>query len=125
MLPAISMPQKITNPFKGEIFCFDCHREGESRVQSFSCWSTKGCLSCHPPHVAKYKHLINTKDAALCFSCHTKTKETPTFKTPHSPFVEGECNACHNPHGSNMKNILKGRMDTVCYACHTDAKQSF
>ena len=105
--------------------CFDCHKEKGEKVafKHAPVTSEKGCLSCHPPHAAKNKNLLNMKSDELCFSCHTKTKEVKP-KVPHPPFTEGECNSCHNPHGSNIKNIIKGQngqgLLCVPYRCRNE-----
>jgi len=76
------------------------------------------CTGCHAPHAARYEHMLNKRERALCFSCHAD--EVLSFQTGsvHTPIRKGECTGCHEVHGSEHSGLLVTEGNELCFTCH-------
>ena len=104
--------------------CTSCHKQIRSQLTKPShhpiIEGKLNCTSCHNPHGALSKSMINAESIPqLCTSCHAE-KRGP-FIWGHPP-VEENCLTCHNPHGSNHNRLLAEKAPNVCQDCH-DASQ--
>ena len=82
------------------------------------------CVSCHNPHHAQFKNLLNQdpSDPAFCLTCHaTMGEKINSFKFKHGAMALGNgCNNCHLTHFSDNKHLLKTADGGICIACHGD-----
>ena len=134
-------PEK--HPPFGEKQCLACHKSGNSVETKASgkglclmCHAEKidefkrpvvhlpvnqeaGCLSCHSPHTAYTKTLLNAPPKRFCFKCHDQDEFTR--KQSHPPVVE-DCFACHVAHASEDPGLLTtADVMVLCGQCHADA----
>jgi predicted CXXCH cytochrome family protein len=60
----------------------------------------------------------------LCYSCHTKLKQSLTLSDVHFPFSKGNCIACHDAHTSNTRDLIKEDINFLCLSCHEGIKRA-
>jgi predicted CXXCH cytochrome family protein len=105
----------------GAKLCAGCHQKvGQKRVVHDP---VKGgeCLSCHRPHGARGRRLLDQEGGeltGLCLGCH----DAAGFKRKyvHGPVAEGACLACHDPHDAGEKGLLKDAGRKLCLSCHEE-----
>ena len=103
--------------------CFDCHKKSEFQGKVVHKPLAKGeCSSCHNPHVAHFKGLLERQGADLCYKCHLGKKKTFNQGVVHPPVRQGECLSCHAPHVSSRKGLLKDSLSATCFTCHDELK---
>jgi predicted CXXCH cytochrome family protein len=109
---------------KGAALCYQCHDAKGKKKVVHPPVKDGDCISCHNPHGASGKFLLNvgTDQTGLCYGCHDS--EPFKQKYMHSPAAVGECTKCHDPHESNEKALLKGQVRDVCMGCHTDFSEA-
>jgi predicted CXXCH cytochrome family protein len=78
------------------------------------------CTMCHVPHAARFEHMLNLRERALCFACHKDKKLRFQTGAVHTPIREGECGACHDPHGSDEESLLVASGNELCFPCHQE-----
>jgi len=109
-----------------ENVCFKCHKQQLFKnTFTHKPVADDNCGSCHNPHVARYKNLLQQNVAALCFSCHEKAGREFNQGIVHSPVKKGDCTACHAPHASNDRGLLNKRLADSCFSCHTATPKQF
>jgi DmsE family decaheme c-type cytochrome len=111
--------------------CFRCHFDVRADVTKRSTHalrdatrlSTAGqmtCSSCHNPHGARSRSLIDARSVNdKCFECHTDKKAPVLWE--HSP-VKEDCLTCHTPHGSSNESLLVARVPRLCQECHMQGR---
>ena len=123
--------------------CRGCHADmvNETFAKARVHWpllDKTGCLSCHEPHAARQKKLLQVQAGALCGRCHKDTlawqakltekaaqeKTASKIKVDkgafvHDPVSQGQCTTCHTPHASD-NGLLMRQASVVegCGACH-------
>jgi len=100
--------------------CTACHKQIRSQLNKPShhpiIEGKLNCTSCHNPHGALSKSMINAETIPqLCTSCHAE-KRGP-YIWGHPP-VEENCLTCHNSHGSNHARLLAEKTTNMCQDCH-------
>ena len=100
--------------------CTACHKQIRSQLVRNShhpiIEGKLNCTSCHNPHGALSKSMINAETIPqLCTSCHAE-KRGP-FVWGHPP-VEENCLTCHVSHGSNHGRLLAEKTTNLCQDCH-------
>ena len=99
--------------------CFTCHSQKLFQKKLVHKPVAKGdCGTCHNPHVARYKGLLNKDLASLCFNCHQKAAREFGTGFIHRPVKKGECTACHNPHSSENPGLMDKKLSESCFECH-------
>lgn len=114
---------------RGEALCTACHSDiaGDKSAATGSLHAAlkgksgrAGCLSCHQPHMAGTKPLLNQPSPALCGSCHADVVHQAQAKTGHPPAAE-DCLTCHLPHHSEQPRLLNQPRAELCVLCHDAA----
>ena len=123
---------------KGNDLCVTCHKEkaAPSSFKHAPVASEQGCLSCHSAALVGQREAADgRRRAALCLSCHAKTKEAvaegedaacarrgrrsaPPATTPHGSNVEGHP---AGPDGSRLLRLPRRRRDEVRQDLHAQA----
>jgi predicted CXXCH cytochrome family protein len=105
--------------------CLTCHNSSEFTGPIRHQIAFEDCGTCHQPHSADYKSLLDTPDImGLCMNCHPDVE-----KSHYHPMGEGvtdprtnqtlNCVSCHSPHSSEYKSILIADKDRkLCIVCH-------
>jgi DmsE family decaheme c-type cytochrome len=111
--------------------CFTCHFDVRADVMKRSTHALRDasrlsrtgqmtCSSCHNPHGARSRALIDSRSVNdKCFECHTEKKAPVLWE--HSP-VKEDCLTCHTPHGSSNENLLVARVPRLCQECHLQGR---
>ena len=108
------------------IDCFKCHDRSAFQKKVKHPPAAGGeCITCHSPHVAKYKGLLQEKVQNLCYSCHQETATAHRQGLAHLPVRKGECLACHNPHASEHGGLLNKSLAETCFTCHSGLPKKF
>ncbi len=109
--------------------CFKCHKKADFSAKIVHRPVAQGkCESCHNPHVARYKGLLQKPDGQLCESCHKKREwlgNGAGGRVIHEPVRQGQCLKCHDPHKSEVKGLVHGKLADRCFACHKDLPKKF
>jgi len=100
--------------------CAQCHDALGKKKVVHSPVKDGDCLSCHKPHGAANRFLLDVGDdqTELCLGCHDGAPFKQKYQ--HGPVAVGACTSCHSPHESAEKALLKGVSREVCLKCHTD-----
>ncbi len=83
---------------------------------------SKGCQTCHDPHMADQTGLLSKAPDALCASCHATG--AGKFVAAHQDYpVTTHCLDCHAQHSANQKGLLKEVIHAPvksgdCNECH-------
>ncbi len=108
------------------IDCFSCHeRTVFQKKVKHQPVDDGECSSCHSPHVARYKGLLQDKVATLCYSCHDDAEQEFSKGVVHEPVRRGECLGCHEPHSSSYAGLLTNRSSELCFTCHEGLPKAF
>lgn len=111
--------------------CYACHVEiradamkrSTHPLRDASRLSTSGkmtCSSCHNPHGAPSRALVNARSVNdKCYECHGEKKAPVLWE--HSP-VKEDCLICHTPHGSSNDKLLVSRIPRLCQECHMQGR---
>jgi predicted CXXCH cytochrome family protein len=85
--------------------CYKCH-DDFSKTYKYVHGPVAGgyCTSCHNPHLAKEKKLLERTGQQLCYYCHD-SKDVLKNEN-HKDIADSECTLCHNPHGGESRFIL-------------------
>lgn len=105
---------------KGGALCAMCHK-GIGKLRYVHVPVREGdCLSCHNPHGASKRNLIEVGDDQnkMCLPCHDGLPTTERYL--HGPFSSGECTTCHSPHDSDERFLLKKKEKELCFTCHSE-----
>ena len=106
--------------------CFDCHDRAEFTGKVVHKPVNRDqCSTCHNPHVARYKGLLNSKEDMLCYSCHQDQEKVFNQGVVHVPVAQGKCSVCHTPHVSNSKGLLRGKLAEACFNCHETLQREY
>lgn len=107
--------------------CFKCHDAAEFKGRVVHAPVADGdCLSCHGPHVSRYKKLLLRQEKDLCLECHEQVAETVRSKPfLHAPVRDGLCSSCHSPHASEQQNLLKKAVGELCFECHEGTRKKY
>jgi len=89
--------------------CLECHKaslykNGKTIHQPVA---EGECVSCHNPHVARFKALLPREGADFCYGCHVEEKRQFNSGSVHGPVAQGDCLSCHAAHVSKEKALLK------------------
>ncbi len=104
--------------------CFSCHeKQAFSGKVVHKPLAGGKCTSCHNPHVAHYRGLLDQQGSDLCYSCHQDEKKSFATGVIHQPVRDGNCLSCHEAHVSKGKGLLKEAKHAICFQCHTDLPQ--
>lgn len=100
--------------------CTGCHKQIRAQLIKTShhpiIEGKVSCSSCHNPHGALSKSMINAESVTqLCTTCHAE-KRGP-FVWGHPPAQEN-CLTCHQSHGSNHPRLLVEKTHNLCQDCH-------
>ncbi len=110
--------------------CLTCHNAKEFTGQFKHKVAFEDCATCHQPHSADFKFLLDTRNIMdLCMNCHPDAK-----KSHYHPMGEGitdprtrqplDCVSCHSPHSSDYASILVADKDRkLCVVCHNVANE--
>ena len=110
--------------------CLTCHEDlkggpSKSRVHAPV---MRNCLTCHDPHVSKYKNQLlkpaeGGKDENLCLNCHSMGLNVPKDGSRHAALDMG-CATCHTTHKigaadqrDNQYHLTKDS-PALCKDCH-------
>ncbi len=109
----------------GAALCSQCHDPFGKKTVVHAPVKEGDCTSCHNPHGADGRYLINASDdqTGLCMSCHDSAMIKQKYM--HGPAAVGACTKCHDPHESNTKGLIRGTVRESCLGCHTDFAASF
>jgi DmsE family decaheme c-type cytochrome len=111
--------------------CFTCHLDVRADVLKRSTHplrdasrldlaGTITCSSCHNPHGAPSKALIDARSINdKCYECHTEKRAPVLWE--HSP-VKEDCLICHAPHGSSNDKLLVAKVTRLCQECHMQGR---
>lgn len=111
--------------------CFTCHfdirgevmKRSSHPLRDASRLSTSGkmtCSSCHNPHGARSKALVDARSVNdKCYECHAEKKAPVLWE--HSP-VKEDCLICHSAHGSSNDKLLVTRIPRLCQECHMQGR---
>jgi DmsE family decaheme c-type cytochrome len=111
--------------------CFSCHSDVRADVMkrsthplrdssSLSKAGQMSCTSCHNPHGARSRALVDARSINdKCYECHTEKKAPVLWE--HSP-VKEDCLVCHTPHGSTNDKLLVARIPRLCQECHLQGR---
>ncbi len=111
----------VSSPaFAARTVCFKCHARKDFTGAVVHKPVAQGkCSSCHSPHVARKKGLLQESVSDLCLSCHDLAEEKKGAVVVHKPVRNGNCLACHDPHKSGLKGLIRAdRRGEVCFRCH-------
>lgn len=105
--------------------CLGCHTTPEFTGSNHHEPAFDDCATCHQPHSADYRALLDTPDIEqLCLNCHDNAKEThyhPMGDGVINPLTKQTltCVGCHSPHSSNYQALLVADRDRkLCVICH-------
>ncbi|HWI39950.1 MAG TPA: cytochrome c3 family protein [Verrucomicrobiae bacterium] len=117
--PIAGPKQTVTLIATGSDLCFRCHKPFPPGKVVHYPVKEGACISCHRPHGAGSRYLIDTPNGqtSFCTGCH----DPKMFSKPvvHPPVAEGKCTACHDPHQENSPSLLKGGgVPKLCLQCH-------
>jgi DmsE family decaheme c-type cytochrome len=111
--------------------CFTCHfdvradmmKRSRHPLRDATRASMSGkmsCSSCHNPHGARSRALIDARSVNdKCYECHTEKRAPVLWE--HSP-VKEDCLVCHTPHGSSNERLLVTRVPRLCQECHMQGR---
>jgi DmsE family decaheme c-type cytochrome len=111
--------------------CFTCHFDVRADLlkrsahplrdrTSASATGTMQCSSCHNPHGARTRALIDARSVNdKCYQCHAELRAPVLWE--HSP-VKEDCLICHTPHGSSNEKLLVSRVPRLCQDCHMQGR---
>ncbi|MDW7772482.1 MAG: cytochrome c3 family protein [Desulfobulbaceae bacterium] len=118
--------QMLTGPASADSVCFECHDKAQftGNVVHQPVGNLQ-CGTCHNPHVARYKGLLNTREDRLCYSCHKELETTFNQGIVHDPVADGSCSACHAPHVSDGKGLIRDNLADICFSCHEKLPREF
>lgn len=106
--------------------CFSCHKKENFTDTYVHQPLKKGeCGSCHNPHVAHFKGLLDEKGAELCYKCHQDAQKKFAQDLVHQPVRRGECLSCHEPHASGSRGLLRHGLKSTCFSCHTTLQEKY
>jgi predicted CXXCH cytochrome family protein len=108
--------------------CFECHDDkskvdGKARKSVHSPVADGDCDSCHNPHFAPQKGLLNAEIPALCLECHgamNEDSDKQPFAKQHDPVESGSCPDCHDAHAADFVKLVKKDQASLCNDCHDD-----
>ncbi len=115
------------NSMAAQVVCFKCHKARDFRQRVVHKPVSKGkCGTCHNPHVARFKGLLQQPVADLCSSCHKEKWLQPgADMVVHQPIRQGKCMSCHDPHTSSDRGLIKGKLADRCLECHKGLPKDF
>ena len=111
--------------------CFSCHfdvrsdllKRSKHPLRDSASTSLEGkmtCASCHNPHGARSRALIDAKSVNdKCYECHVEKKAPVLWE--HSP-VKEDCLTCHTAHGSSNDKMLTTKIPRLCQQCHMQGR---
>jgi DmsE family decaheme c-type cytochrome len=111
--------------------CFTCHFDVRADVvkrsshplrdpSSLSGTGIMTCSSCHNPHGARSRALVDARSVNdKCYECHTEKRAPVVWE--HSP-VKEDCLICHVAHGSSNDNLLVAKVPRLCQECHMQGR---
>ena len=119
-----------SNALAAQVVCFKCHDERQFHQKVVHKPVAQGrCGTCHNPHVAKFKGLVQKRPSELCSSCHQgrweKGKDKKAMRVIHQPVRQGKCLTCHDPHTSRSRGLIKGNLADRCFDCHKDLPKRY
>ncbi len=124
-MPAFG-PNSLWSEERENRICADCHRG-----QSHGAWAGSvhqrqevGCADCHESHARRDPTTVTSRQAGVCFDCHTEQKAQASRAYTH-PLRHGQmdCASCHKPHGSLTEAMLKRpTLNQTCYECHAEKR---
>lgn len=98
--------------------CTSCHDITKGDKSKHAPVTQGNCISCHDPHSAQSKQLINTEDGKLnCQKCHKIPNKDAV--SVHGPVKKNECTSCHETHNSKFPKLLKKEEKDLCLSCHS------
>ena len=84
--------------------CLECHQKIIQGKNVHLIVLAGECLSCHNPHVSKYKFQLKEPPEKICYqNCHKDFSENRYL---HKPVKKGKCISCHDPHSSPNNKLL-------------------
>lgn len=105
--------------------CLECHDTPEFTGAVQHEIAFDDCSTCHQPHSADYKGLLDSPDIQqLCLNCHDNALEThyhPMGEGVINPLTKTTltCVGCHSPHSSPYQALLVADRDRkLCVVCH-------
>ena len=105
--------------------CLGCHDDTEFTGAMQHEPAFDDCATCHQPHSADYKSLLDSPDIQeLCLGCHDGALEShyhPMGEGVINPLTKQTltCVGCHSPHSSEFQALLVADRDRrLCVICH-------
>ena len=108
----------------GRAMCLTCHADVEEQMAQakFVHPALKvdpGCVGCHSPHAASYRHQLRQDPVRTCLACHPDLAQARADKQHlHRPAFETGCTVCHQPHTSEHAQLLRADVNDLCLECH-------
>lgn len=84
--------------------CYTCHQFITDKKWVHGPFAAGDCTVCHDPHSSKYKFLLTSEPARLCFNCHDEKAIT---ESEMHKGTDMQCVSCHDPHLSDQQYMLK------------------
>ena len=103
--------------------CLRCHEDVQAEIAlpvEHMPAAEGMCASCHSPHAARFEHLLNRRERALCYACHSEAIDSFQAGSVHTPVRQGQCGVCHQVHGSQHEKLLSATGNELCLSCHTE-----